>query len=89
MIRLPRMSGALGFAIAFAALIAWLAPHQLGVTAYKLSLVSLAAVCGYAIDREMFPYGRPHELGPGARDLAEIRRALIVAACIVGIALGA
>jgi hypothetical protein len=36
-----------------------LAPHQLPVSLYKLSLVSLAAVVGYWLDRSIFPYARP------------------------------
>ena len=71
--------------------IAWLAPHQLGVTAYKLSLVSLAAVVGYWIDRSLFPYARPDELTHTDRQVAAafLRRALIVGACIIGVGLGA
>jgi hypothetical protein len=38
----------------------WLiAPQQLPVSLYKLSLVSLAAVVGYWLDRSLFPYARP------------------------------
>jgi len=41
-------------------LIVWLvAPKQLPVSLYKLSLISLAAVAGYWIDRSLFPYARP------------------------------
>ena len=36
-----------------------MAPQQLPVTMYKLSLVALAAVAGYWIDRSLFPYARP------------------------------
>lgn len=46
-------------ALLLLALIAWLAPQQLPVTAYKLSLLTLAALAGYWIDRELFPYARP------------------------------
>lgn len=68
-----------------------LAPHQLGVTLYKLSLVSLAAVVGYRIDRSLFPYARPDELvlSEMERSAAMLRRAVVVAACIVGVSLGA
>lgn len=68
-----------------------LAPHQLGVTLYKLSLVSLAAVAGYWIDRGLFPYARPDELTLSELETvaAYIRRALIVGACIIGVSLGA
>ena len=37
----------------------WIAPQQLPVSIYKLSLVALAAVAGYWIDRSLFPYARP------------------------------
>ncbi len=36
-----------------------LAPQQLPVSLYKLSLVALAAVAGYWLDRSLFPYARP------------------------------
>ena len=35
------------------------APVQLPVVLYKLSLISLAALVGYWIDRSLFPYSRP------------------------------
>ena len=74
------------------ALAIWLlAPHQLGVTIYKLSMVSLAAVAGYWIDRSLFPYARPDELSLTGEQVsaAYIRRAIVVGACIVGVSLGA
>ena len=37
----------------------WIAPQQLPVSIYKLSLVALSAVAGYWIDRSLFPYARP------------------------------
>ena len=39
-----------------------LAPQQLPVSLYKLSLVTLAAVVGYWLDRSLFPYARPDAL---------------------------
>jgi hypothetical protein len=71
--------------------IAVVAPHQLGVTAYKLSLVSLAAVAGYWIDRSLFYYARPDDFSLTDAQVAAayIRRAIIVGACIVGVSLGA
>ena len=36
-----------------------LAPHQATVAVYKLTLISLAAVVGYWLDRALFPYARP------------------------------
>ena len=47
-------------AAALLTLLVWLiAPHQIPVSLYKLSLVALAAVAGYWIDRSLFPYARP------------------------------
>lgn len=46
-------------AIALLAIIAILAPQQLPITIYKLSLVLLAAVIGYHLDRALFPYASP------------------------------
>jgi hypothetical protein len=34
-------------------------PEQLGVTLYKLLLVSIAAILGYHLDRALFPYASP------------------------------
>lgn len=111
----PRMSATLAVAVLLGLLIAALAPQQLPVTLYKLSLITCAAVAGYYIDRELFPYARPdgylgclpqeryekiEAIGHGADyrvntgyDLvfaaAMLRRALVVAACIIAVALGA
>lgn len=52
--------------------VALLAPQQLPVSLYKMSLVALAAVAGFWIDRSLFPYARPDRfldpapLAPGA-----------------------
>lgn len=112
-------------------LLVWLlSPQQLPVSVYKLSLVALAAVTGYWIDRSLFPYARPDlffELRHGAEDapqettftqlggvvsfaeqamainlesatadqltrlaaVAMVRRALIVAAAMLAVSLGA
>lgn len=39
--------------------IAMLAPQQLTVSVYKLSLVTMAGGVGYWLDRSLFPYARP------------------------------
>lgn len=49
-------------AVLLAILVYLIAPQQLPVSLYKLSLVALAAVAGYWIDRSTFPYARPHEM---------------------------
>jgi len=46
-------------AVVLIGIIALLSPQQLPVTLYKLSLVSLAAVIGYHLDRALFPYASP------------------------------
>ncbi len=56
----PRLWGWLLITILLTATIWFLAPQQLPVTAYKLSLVTLAGVVGYWMDRSFFPYARPH-----------------------------
>ena len=58
---LPRMSGWLFIVLLLMVAVWLLAPHQLMVSLYKLSLVTLAAVVGYWLDRSLFPYARPHE----------------------------
>lgn len=82
----------IAIALLLAGVIAWLAPHQLPVTLYKLSLISAGGAVGYWIDRSLFPYARPDDywVAPGIETAAAmLRRAIIVAACIVGVALGA
>lgn len=55
----PRMIGWLLAAAILIAVIALVSPQQLPVVLYKLSLISLAAVVGYWLDRALFPYARP------------------------------
>ncbi len=54
-----RMNDWLLAAIVLSFAVWWMAPQQLPVSIYKLSLVALAAVAGYWIDRSLFPYARP------------------------------
>ena len=51
-----RMLDWLVIAMLLAGIIHLIAPQQLPVTLYKLSLISIAAAVGYRIDRSMFPY---------------------------------
>lgn len=60
--RVPRLSGWLLITICLMAAIWFVAPQQLPVSLYKLSLVTLAAVVGYWLDRSIFPYARPDAL---------------------------
>ena len=73
-------------------------PQQLPVSLYKLSLVSLAAVVGYWLDRSLFPYARPDRFMGECYDLAiaghlaavsMIRRAVIVGCAMLAMGLGA
>jgi hypothetical protein len=101
-------------AVLLAILVYLIAPQQLPVSIYKLSLVALAAVAGYWIDRSLFPYARPDAWLPEERrsvvqqadgsvretrfytgdmpllfSLCMLRRAIIVAAAMVAVSLGA
>jgi hypothetical protein len=73
--------------IAFA-LIAYFHPQQVPVTLYKVSLVSLFAVLGFRLDRGIFPYSRPDKVPEQHRASAELRRAIVMAAVIIGGTLG-
>ncbi len=57
--RAPRLFGWLIATFLLLIAIALLAPQQLPVSLYKLSLVSMAGVAGYWLDRSLFPYARP------------------------------
>lgn len=118
----PRLVGWLIATALLLIVIALLAPQQLPVSLYKLSLVTMAGVVGYWLDRSLFPYARPDTfLGPavdegfdfcdpattevgepvlpgtgeGAIPMAllcatsMVRRAIIVAAAMLAMGLGA
>lgn len=57
-----RMADWLLYALLLLGLVWFMAPQQLPVVVYKLTLLSLAAVGSYWIDRSMFPYARPDVL---------------------------
>lgn len=96
-----RMAGALIFTVLLLALaygVQHFVPGSLvAVTLYKAHLMVLGAWGGYWIDRALFPYSRPHEHLQGAATAntalvyasAQLRRACIVAACLVCVGLGA
>lgn len=92
--RLPRMADWIIVTILLTILIYLLAPQQLPVTIYKLSLITTAAVLGYWIDRSLFPYARPDNqsfIDTKAHQLiaaAMLRRAIIVGCAILGVSLG-
>ncbi len=84
----PRMFDWLLIAIVLIAVVFVLAPQNLPVVLYKLSLVSLAALVGYRLDRSIFPYARPHECAETALGAVMLRRAIIVAAAMIAVSLG-
>jgi hypothetical protein len=109
--RIPRMVGWLVAALLLTLAIALISPQQIPVATYKLSLISLAAVVAYWLDRSLFPYARPdgylvsnwrdgsdepygeadYRIVDGYRlpfCAAMLRRAIIVGAVVVGVALG-
>lgn len=88
-----RMDAWAYIAVALGAVIVIIAPQQIGVTAYKLSLLAAGGVVGYWLDRSIFWYARPDDLAVIKNDsrfcFAMQRRALIVAACVLGVSIGA
>lgn len=74
-------------AIVLVGLVFFLAPAQLPVIIHKFALEALAAVMGYWLDRHLFPLARPHMVHGAARDSAMLRRAIIVGATLVAVAL--
>lgn len=106
--RLPRMALWLAVSIALALVVALLAPQQLPVSLYKLSLITTATWVAYWIDRGLFPYARPDRFiawcaSPGAPGCglsitmeqalafvaAMLRRAILIAAAMIAVGLGA
>lgn len=77
---LPRMSGWFVIVVLLMAAVWIIAPHQLTVSLYKLSLVTLAAVVSYWLDRSIFPYARPHELF-GCNDFKMLAEKVYAAYC--------
>ncbi|ASY76792.1 MULTISPECIES: putative holin [Pectobacterium] len=105
-IKKPRLTGWIVTSALLFAVIGLISPQQLPVTVYKLSLISLAAVLGYWLDRSLFPKARPglfleqgDEPVPRGRfpvrdghhtvfAASMLRRALIVSAVCIGVAMG-
>jgi hypothetical protein len=77
----------------------------IAVTLYKAHLMALGGWGGYWLDRALFPYARPHAAFAAAAQcpddaaanaafvaeaaLSALRRAIIVAACLICVGLGA
>ena len=90
--RMPRMFDWLLITLALIAAIAVLSPQQLPVSLYKLSLITMAAVVGYWIDRSLFPYARPDDISLSTsailQAVAMLRRAIIVGCAMLAVSLG-
>lgn len=114
--RLPRLYSLMLITVAALVLLYFIAPQQLPVALYKFTLVTLAALVGYWIDRLIFPYARPdgylafdwREVRPTLPKYGDdyqvdylveeehrlvfaaamLRRALIMIAIVLGVALG-
>lgn len=114
--RLPRLYSLMLITVAALVLLYFIAPQQLPVALYKLTLITLAALAGYWIDRLIFPYARPdsylvYDWREHRKTLPEhgdngnvdylvvpdhhhvfaaamLRRALIMIAIVLGVALG-
>ncbi|MDD2722205.1 MAG: putative holin [Gallionella sp.] len=56
---LPRLTGTILITLLLLLAVGLLAPQQLAVSLYKLSLLSMAGVAGYWLDIALFPYARP------------------------------
>lgn len=95
-----RLLGWALIALALSLAVAFIAPQQLPVSLYKINLVALAGVVGYWLDRGLFPYARPSAWADLARYGATLgnaqvfaacmlRRALVVAAAMIAVGMGA
>lgn len=90
--RVPRMGDIGLYALILLAAIGLIAPQQLPVILFKLSLVLVAGFLGYWLDRRLFPYARPHEhFGERTRVVGAmlmLRRAVIVVGAMLAVGLG-
>lgn len=101
MFTFPRMVLCLVLTLALMALSLVLQAYQPGtlvaVTAYKAHLMALGGWGGYWLDRALFPYARPDTFMEGAAtdrtaavfNTSQLRRAIVVAACLICVGLGA
>lgn len=110
---MPRLIGWIILSFVLLLGLFFVSPQQVPVALYKLTLITIAAVLGYHLDRALFPYARPdiylrnndwksclrnapeykehYELVDGYAlvfAMAMLRRAIIVAAVVIGVALG-
>ena len=90
--RAPRLWGWALITLALLVAVWALAPQQLPLSLYKLSLVALAAMVGYWLDRSLFPYARPDKFEFESVNLfaaCMLRRSIIVGFAMLAMGLGA
>jgi hypothetical protein len=99
--KLPRLWDWIIYAAALTGVIYLLSPQNLPVMIDKIALAALAGLVGYRLDLSLYPYGRPDMLvaleDPSEWGVGEAivfaaamgRRAIIIGAVIVAVALGA
>lgn len=88
---MPRLTGWLFLTIMLMGLIAWIAPHQIQVTAYKVSLVTLGGVIGYWMSRAVVKMRMDSILVAGQYTLAAallIYRGVCVGCGMLALSLG-
>lgn len=78
----------LSLALFTAAVVAVYRPSMIGLLAWSLCKLSFGAGLGYWIDRSIARGARPHELAGADKSNALFRRAIIVAATVLALALG-
>ena len=71
------------FALAFIVFVLASRPEQVYLFGWKLALIATAGWIGYWLDRELYPYARPHEASAKEQPLVMIRRAIIVGSAMV------
>lgn len=83
-----RMSAWVYISIPLLIVVVLLSPQKVGLVIYKLNLVTIAAALGYWLDRGAFPYARPDQVAEALMPAAMIRRAVIMAAVVLAMAMG-
>ena len=91
-----RMIAWLAISIPLFLIVAIVSPQKIELLIYKAVLITFSAWLGYRVDRGLFPYARPDRLAeePAMPDSdlafseAMKRRAIIVGACVLAMAMG-
>ena len=95
-IKNSRMIIWLAISIPLILIVAFISPQKIELLVNKTVMITFSAWLGYRIDRGLFPYARPDRLAeaPAMPDsdlafaAAMLRRAIIVAACVLGMEIG-